>query len=376
MKESTHICHITIGHNPTDDRIFHKEVKTLAERYQNISIIAPDRLDPGSYIGIKFHLFREIGFFRNLFRAYKIARALQADLYHVHEFEFLPFALILKYKYKKKIIYDAHETIYYYFTEFTRRSKLITFIPAVVAQALEWGCSHFTDHIITVTPWVAKGFKPFHKHISLIYNYPIVEMFDKTPQQYVPKNQPVILYHGQLASARNIHIMVKSMVYVREKFPGAKLLIIGGVQQWYKEQLDQIISDNHLEKSVEFRPPVPYTDIPELIQFATLGLSSMMPNESFKRSIQIKPFEFMCVGIPVLGCRVPSTEIYIEQTGSGMLVDPPTAENLGAITIHLLSHPEIMQQMGVRGRQAVRKQFNWSKMKEPLFKIYEKVLTC
>jgi len=113
-----------------------------------------------------------------------------------------------------------------------------------------------------------------------------------------------------------------------------------------------------------------------LIQSATLGLSSMMPNESFKRSIQIKPFEFMCLGIPVLGCRVPSTEMYIEQTGSGMLVDPPAAENLGAIIIDLLSHPDIMQQMGERGRQAVREQFNWSKMKEPLFKIYEQVLMC
>jgi len=100
----------------------------------------------------------------------------------------------------------------------------------------------------------------------------------------------------------------------------------------------------------------------------------MMPNESFKRSIQIKPFEFMCVGIPVLGCRVPSTEIFIEKTGSGMLVDPPTAENLGKTVNYLLKNPKVMEQMGKHGKKAVSEKYNWLAMEERLLCIYDKVL--
>lgn len=376
MHKPVHICHVTIGHNPTDDRIFYKEVLTLSEKYPKISVIAPKRCQPEQHPAVQFHLFSEKGYFRNLFSAFKIAKSVRANLYHVHDFEFLPFALFLKYKYKRKVVYDAHETIFYYFTEFTRRSKLITFIPAIIAQTTEWICAHFTDYVITVTPWVAKGFRPFHKKITLIYNYPIVDMFEIPAFENKAKNRPLILYHGQLVPARNIDIMVESMKYVREKFPDAKLLIIGGIQQWYKDQLDLIVRENRLEKWVEFRQPVPFTEVPQLIRNATLGLSSMRPNESFKRSIQIKPFEFMSMGVPVLGCRVPSTEIYIEQTESGMLVDPPTAQNLGNIIIHLLSHPEIMNRMGQNGWRAVREKYNWAMMKKPLYRIYNEVLSC
>jgi glycosyltransferase involved in cell wall biosynthesis len=375
-KRSFSICHVTIGHSPTDDRIYYKEVLTLSKWFRHISLIAPNRGCPKPVAGIFLHLFNDNGNLKNLFHAYQLAKKVRADLYHIHEFEFLPFALVLKYKYGKKIIYDAHETIYFFFTEFSRHSKWFTFIPAVIAQALEWGCSLFTDYVIAVTPWVAKGFKPFHKKITLIYNYPIVPMFDQPVPKQVDQTGPIILYHGQLVPARNIHVMVEAMRHVKISFPAARLVIVGSITPHYREQLDQIVKRYNLKDVVEFRPLIPYTEVPRLISAATIGLSSMCPNESFKRSIQIKPFEFMSAGIPVLGCQVPSTEIYIEQTGSGMLVDPPTPKQLAEIIMLLLSKPELRQKMGANGKRAVREHYNWSTMEEPLEQIYRQVLRC
>lgn len=375
-KRFFHICHVTIGHSPTDDRIYYKEVLTLSKWYRHISLIAPKRGCPKPAAGISFHLFTDDGILKNLLRAYQLAKKFRADLYHVHEFEFLPFALALKYKYGKKIIYDAHETTYFFFTEFSQHSKWFTFIPAIIAQSLEWGCSLFTDYIITVTPWVARGFKPFHKKISLIYNYPIVPMFNQSGTKQVDRTKPIILYHGQLVPARNIHVMVEAMRHVKISYPTARLVIVGSITPHYKEQLNGLIKTYNLEDVIEFRPLIPYTEVPQLISTATIGLSSMCPNESFKRSIQIKPFEFMSAGIPVLGCRVPSTEIYIEQTGSGMLVDPPMPEKLAEIIVLLLNDPELCQKMGANGKRAVREQYNWSKMEKSLDHIYHQVLRC
>jgi glycosyltransferase involved in cell wall biosynthesis len=375
-KRSLHICHVTIGHSPTDDRIYYKEVLTLSKWYRHISLIAPNRGCPKPAAGISLHLFTDTGILKKLWHAYRLTKEVRADLYHLHEFEFLPCALVLKYKYGKKIIYDAHETIYFFFTEFSRHSKWFTFIPAIIAQALEWGCSHFTDHVIAVTPWVAKGFQPFHKKISLIYNYPIVPMFNQPAAKPADHAKPIILYHGQLVPARNIHVMVEAMCYVKLNFPAARLVIVGSITPHYQEQLNRIVAMYNLEDVVEFRPLIPFTEVPQLISTAAIGLSSMCPNESFKRSIQIKPFEFMSAGIPVLGCRVPSTEIYIEQTGSGMLVEPPTPAKLAEIIGLLLSDPALRQKMGDNGKRAVREHYNWSKMEEPLDRIYRQVLRC
>ena len=161
------ICHVTVGHNPTDDRIFYKECSSLAKKFQ-VSLIAPNREEITKKNGVKFHLFEESGFFSNLKKVYKLAKEINADIYHVHEFELLPYFLWLKWRYGKKIIYDAHETIYYYFMEFTRRPKYYIWPIAILAQTIEWFCSAFVNHVITVTPWVAEGFKPFNRRCKRI----------------------------------------------------------------------------------------------------------------------------------------------------------------------------------------------------------------
>lgn len=376
MKEPYTICHITIGHNPLDDRIFYKEALSLAKRYRKVVIVAPDRQRLKEHNGIQFNLFPSGGIFSSIRYAYKKCLDIKADLYHIHEFEFLPLTLILRFKYRRKVIYDAHETIYYFFTEFSRRSKVLTIFPAIFAQLLEWFTSHFTDHVITVTPWVARGFKPFQKRISVIINYPVLDLFKVSSSKNSKKDLNIILYHGQLVPARNIETMVQAMSYVKQKFPFAKLLLVGSIIDWYHSKLESIIKKNSLHGVVEFRKRVPFERVPDLIKTAAIGLSSMSPNQSFKRSIQIKPFEFMAMGVPVLGCRVPSTEIYIEKSGAGVLVDPPTPKNLGEIIIDLLRNPEKINTMGKKGKEAVLKRYNWKIMEKHLFQIYREVLEC
>ena len=367
------ICHITVGHHPLDDRIFYKELLSLVKVYRSVTLVAPRRERLSERDGVQFRLFPEAGFFRSLIRAYRMAKTVRADLYHVHEFEFLPLALLLKYKYGKKIIYDAHETIYFYFTEFTRHARWISTLPALFAQVLEWFCAHFVDHVVTVTPWVARGFGPFQKKITLIYNFPRIGLF---PAMRKTVDRSVILYHGQLVAARNIDRMVAAMKTVKPKFPNAKLLLVGNIQPDYRATLQAIIDRDQLNDMVEFRPAVPYTEIPELLQEAGIGLSSMSPNESFRRSIQIKPFEFMIAAVPVLGCRVPSTEFFIEKVGCGRLIDPPTAQRLGETICELLADPQEMQAMGERGQKAVQQRFYWQRMEKRLLKLYRNLLLC
>lgn len=84
----------------------------------------------------------------------------------------------------------------------------------------------------------------------------------------------------------------------------------------------------------------------------------------------------MAMGIPVLGCRVPSIEFYVEETGAGIIVDPVTPENLGIILNDLLAHPEKRVEMGRNGRRTVTEKYNWNVMEKCLFSIYDKLLKC
>jgi len=375
MDIHTTICHITIGHNPTDDRIFYKEILSLKKQYKHTALVAPNFNPPDPGYGIDYRPFPDSGFFKKLWNAYKLAKQVKADLYHFHEFEFLPFALFLKFKYNRKVIYDAHETIFWFFIDFSRHSKRITVFPALIAHTLEMVCAAFMDYIVA-TIFVAPWFRPFKKRFAKLYNYPVLSFFGNQLAEVGRQSEPIILYHGQLVPARKIDLMISAMRYVKKKFPNAKLLIVGSIQENYKTELNQLIDENQLQNVIELRSPILYESIPDLLRTACIGFSSMTPNESFKHSLQIKPFEFMTMGIPVLGCRVPSIEFYIEKTGAGVIVDPVTPENLGNIINDLLAHPEKRIEMGRSGRKAVIDKYNWSVMEKRLFSIYRKVLRC
>lgn len=366
------ICHVTVGHNPTDDRIFYKECSSLAKIYNNITLVAPDRQKITKRSKVRFQLYKEKSFFKNLKTAYNTAKKIDADIYHIHEFELLPYFLWLKFRYKKKLIYDAHETIYYYFLEFTRRPKYLIWPIAVLAQTIEWVCSTFVNQVITVTPWVAEGFKPFNKTLDLIYNYPLLKHFDTEP--VLRTTFPLIIYPGQISTARNIDLMVEAMVFVKEKFSTAKLLLLGITSPWFKKTLIEIITKYDLHQQIEIREPIDYDQIPKLMKSAHIGLASMAPNESFKRSIQIKPFEYMYCKVPVVAARVPSTEMFVEANQAGIVLEDISAKTIADAIITILENPELAKQMGENGHRAVKEKYNWQKMETKLYDIYEKVL--
>lgn len=373
MNNVVRVAHITLGHNPTDDRIFYKEARSLAKNGYQVTIVAPDREEVKEIDGVQFVLIKGKSYWRNLFNAYRTALKIRADIYHLHEFELLPFALWLKYKYRRQVIYDAHESIFWLFMDFSRRNLFTRILSGFFAQSLEYFCMRATDYIITVTPWVEAHLRPFHPKRAIVYNYPIVDFFSIKPKK---TGKLVILYHGQIVPGRNIELMIDSMKIVRKVIPDAILCLVGSCTQWYRQKLDRMISESGIEKSVEIRASVPYVVIPELISQAVIGLAAMQLNESYRRSIQVKPFEFMAMGIPVLGANVPSIAKYVAESGAGLIVDPLMPENLADRILFLLQNPDVRKIMGEHGRQAVQEKYNWNATLPTLLKVYQELSEC
>lgn len=369
MKQPISICHITIGHNPTDDRIFHKEIYSLIKEFSPVYIIAPDREKINDKNQVNFILFKEKGILRNIISAYKLSKKINAEIYHIHEFELLSVALILKYKYHKKIIYDAHETLYYYFKESSNHAKPIGIFIAFLAQIFEWACSLKADYVIKASPWI----RTFNKKSSVIYNFPVPELFLNQPLKE-KNNQKIIIYHGQLSPIRKIETMIEAMKFLTKEFTDVKLILIGVISESYKEKLMKIIKDNKLYYNVEIRKPIPHSKIPELLNSVSVGLTTMFPNESLKKAIELKSFEYMIMGIPVVGCRVQSAEIFIERNNAGLLIDPPTAENLGNAILYLLKNPSKCKELGENGKNSVLSEYNWYNMEEKLLRIYRELI--
>jgi hypothetical protein len=119
------ICHITTVHNTFDTRIFYKECKSLAKYFGTVYLIAPSREDyeiNGVKI-VKIPRFKNRLLRITLGNAFAFIKALRtkSKIYHFHDPEFLPWALLLKLLTKAKVIYDVHED---YFTSIKEKNEL------------------------------------------------------------------------------------------------------------------------------------------------------------------------------------------------------------------------------------------------------------
>ncbi len=96
------------------------------------------------------------------------------------------------------------------------------------------------------------------------------------------------------------------------------------------------------------------------------------------RGMSSKLYEYQAVGKPIICCSkgVPST--YVEETCSGLVVDPGDSEALAKAVLKLKQNPALARAMGENGRKYVENEASieaiGSKMKEIFEKLsYDKV---
>ena len=86
--------------------------------------------------------------------------------------------------------------------------------------------------------------------------------------------------------------------------------------------------------------------------------------------------EAMACGTPVIVSKVGALPEIVEQSGGGIIVDPPELSEKFVLAIReLLKSPKKIEEMGMKGRNFIVKNFSMEKNIDNLFNIYREVLT-
>jgi glycosyltransferase involved in cell wall biosynthesis len=84
-----------------------------------------------------------------------------------------------------------------------------------------------------------------------------------------------------------------------------------------------------------------------------------------------KLFEAMMCGVPLI--TNISSEV-VKEVGSGIIVQYDNAQQIKEAIVALRDNLSLRQNMGLNGRKAFIEKYNWSKMEDELFKLYEALL--
>lgn len=364
----TRICHITSVHNRRDVRIFYKECTFLAQQGYEVHLIVADGKGNEVYNDVRIH---DVGLIKNrllrilksAYRAYRKALEIDADLYHFHDPELIPFGKKLIRK-KKKVIYDVHEDV-------PRQILAKYYLPGFLRRLISWVFEKYEDKsaskfsaIIVATAFIRERFSRINNNCIDINNFPILGEFPQTEPWENKKNE--ICYVGGLSRVRGIAELVKSLEFVDTRLNLAGL--------FDEKDLEKEVKENPQWIKVNDYGFVDRGMIARILAESKIGLVTLHPIINYLDSLPIKMFEYMAAGIPVIASNFPFWEGIINENKCGICVNPLDSEEIGAAIEKLISNNELARQMGENGRKAIETKYNWECEFQKLLSSYKSIL--
>jgi glycosyltransferase involved in cell wall biosynthesis len=365
------VCHLSSVHLPYDSRIFEKEAISTAKFFEAYLVALNWETQTRENVRIIGVPYRpESRLKRALIGGYKLyqeALRVDAHIYHIHDPELIPYVFLLKRK-GKKVVFDAHEDLplqifnkHYIPKRFKKIiSKLVSFGERVGLRK--------ADHIVTSTPSICAKFQSLGFESTAICNYPKLN-----PSLIANSNpQKDVVYIGGISLARGIKTIASSMEMVRAKRPQTSFYFAGIS---HPAHLATTIFEAYQESnSIHYLGILNRAGVNELLSDCKVGLVTLPYTKAFYESLPIKMFEYMEAGIPVIASHFPFWKSIIEKYNCGLCVDPADPLQIAEAIIYLLDNPEIAQQMGKNGHNAIVSQFNWLNEEQKLIRVYKKLL--
>ena len=161
----------------------------------------------------------------------------------------------------------------------------------------------------------------FNRNINLMYRKEIAALTKKHELQ-----KPVLLYVGRISPHKGVHILLEAFRIVREKYPTAKLVIVG--KHTFKEYSEQLRKSAAEIGGVVFAGYVPDEDLP-----GYYGASDVYVTASMWEGFNIPIVESNACGKPAVAFRIGS---HPEVLKEGTLVEPGDVKEFAQAVIKTL----------------------------------------
>ena len=372
------VLHLSSVHQTFDNRVFRKECRSLAAAGFEVVLVTP-HCEDAVVDGVRIRALPERrGRLRRLLRTVpellQAAFEERADLYHFHDPELIPAALLLRMR-GKRVIYDIHED---YTSSIRQKPHLPAWLRGALARllgALESLAARAFTQVIA-EKYYARRFPT----ALAVLNYPAVAdcRFPK-PRPPQAGSPPRLIYTGNITVERGARIAPAILA----GHPSAELHMIGrvghspGVAAGLAAEMRAIAGPGAGRLTMEGEHGfVPHERMLELYDAGgwTAGLALFPPDEHYREKELTKFFEYMAAGIPILCSDFPVWRELVEGNGVGICVDPGDGAAILAAIDGLAADRQLCLGMGERGQALVRRRFNWETQADMLAALYRRLL--
>jgi glycosyltransferase involved in cell wall biosynthesis len=390
------ICLLSDTHGLYDDRIYWKEAISLKKAgYEVWHIFVGDKKENGTtkegihFIGLPQKTFSKKRIANYLLKKIspgnlhkdilEEAAKVEADVYHLHDLKINRIGKKLKQlPWKPKVIYDIHEPHYENILDYYETNGITTFLKNIYARYIRWWemkKSKNYDFIIATEENVRDRFRqhlPADK-VDIVYNY--TNLQDARQNLDFRQKEYDAIYCGGITKFRGAWQILEAAKIAKEKREDLKVLFLGTwVPFELKGRMLEFIRENDLTNNIVFHESVPYAQVSDFYNKSRIGLGIFLPIKTHRIILQIKIFEYMNFGLPIIGSNFGHINNYIENDNAGISVNPENPLEIADAFTKLLTDKDLYQQCSMNGVKAVDDKYNWELMEKKLLGIYGKLV--
>ncbi len=183
------------------------------------------------------------------------------------------------------------------------------------------------------------------------------------------RGEPLIYFQGSINPSRGIESIIKSMPYWEKN---AFLILVGGVEDSYKEKLLLIASEVGVSDRVLFLGYVQYTSLPSLAVDADVGICMVLPGNNpnwiYSAGAINKRFEYMSYGLPIVTNTGPGIQELVVEPNCGLAMDPEDIPALTEAVNQLLGNKADISALKARARDMHLTKYNYQDQFAPVMK--------
>lgn len=364
------VCHMSSAHEGLDTRIFYKECISISNYFDVSLVINASKKEieiAREYNITLIDLGKSSSRFHRMivrsFRCFWLALKTNSKIYHFHDPELIPYAIILR-LFGKKVIYDVHEDLPEDIVKKEWIPSSLRKLVSLLIGAIETLSAKLFFEVITATPYILERFIKINKESININNYPLAKEIPRDIKDNYDFTK--ICYIGGINESRGLIELMEACALLDSR---VELSIAGN---FLNEQYKKRVMEHEYWDKVHYFGFVNRKEIQKILYKASIGIVALHPTKAYRESLPVKMFEYMSHGMPIIASNFPRWKKIVDDNKCGLLVNPNSPQDIASAIVKLASNYKDSVNMGLNGRNAVVNEYNWSIEEKKLIQLYER----
>jgi glycosyltransferase involved in cell wall biosynthesis len=294
------------------------------------------------------------------FRALRASRNLDFDIIHCHDFDTLPLGLLLSRLRRRAVLYDAHDI----YSMVIRKD--VGEVSNLVWYAEKFMSRRANEIVTTNEKWADLLSIGREVKARVVTNSPDTGVLDGADAKEIRERHGlrgfVISYLGSLEPGRFVEELVTSVASL-----GKLTLAIGG-SGTLRPIVEKAASAS---TAIKFLGTLDTDEALRVTLASDLVIVMLDPtNPNYRESIPVKVLDAMACGRPMVISQGLDISKKIDEIGCGFVI-PYNAEAFKETIPVAMTFPNVLDEMGKKGRAYYDKELSWEHSRDELLKAYK-----